>query len=224
MQVGGHEPYVYYILGHLFTRRGETAQAIAAFRQAWERHPSYFEAIRHLVQLHCSRGEGNAAIPYLEYAAKQGIAPVDSLLTLATLYLEEGLPEKAQHTIQMASNADRARAMSALLAQARDLPERTGTAAALALLQIGREVFPEQPQIYEVLGDLLMEQQQPRDALVCYEHLLRLSDPHPAHYCRLARAFLSMGFPVRAELAVQKARGLDRNYAEAARLWAAIYG
>jgi hypothetical protein len=69
-----------------------------------------------------------------------------------------------------------------------------------------------------------MEQQQPRAALVCYEHLLRLSDPHPANYCRLARAFLTMGFPIRAELAVQKARELDRSCEEAARLWAAIYG
>jgi tetratricopeptide (TPR) repeat protein len=83
-------------------------------------------------------------------------------------------------------------------------------------------VQPEYAPIYALLGDLFTEQQQLREALPCYETLMRLSDPLPENYCRLARTYLALGHPLRADKAVREALRLDPRCEEAARLWVAI--
>jgi hypothetical protein len=73
-----------------------------------------------------------------------------------------------------------------------------------------------------MLGDLYTQKQQLRDALVCHEHLVRLGEPLPASYCRLAKSYLGLGFPLRAEQALQKALELDPACQEAIELRAAV--
>jgi tetratricopeptide (TPR) repeat protein len=222
LQIGNRDPYVCYILGDLFERTADTEQAIAAFTQAWERDPTYFAGIHRIVNICLSQGEGRRAIPYLERAVNQGSAPVEALAMLGTLYLEEGDTGKARLIFKAACGMHAARAMSALVEQAGVLLQRQGSAAAITLLQIGREVQPEHAQVYELLGDLFTEQQQLKEALSCYETLLRLSDPLPGNYCRLAKTYLALGYPLRADKAVREALRLDQDYAEALRLRTAI--
>ena len=222
IRVGGHDPYPCYMLGELFEQMGETEQAIASFMQAWEKDPTYFEGLHRVVTLYLSRGEGQRAIPYLEQAVDQGCVPVEGLVILGTLYLEAGVMERARITLKTACGKQAARAMAALVEQARAMRQRQGADAAIALLQLGRDVQPEYAPIYALLGDLFTEQQQLREALPCYETLMRLSDPLPANYCRLARTYLALGHPLRADKTVREALRLDPQCEEAARLRVAI--
>ncbi|HEY7494539.1 MAG TPA: tetratricopeptide repeat protein [Candidatus Tectomicrobia bacterium] len=222
IRVGGPDPYPSYMLGDLFEQTGQTEQAIASFQQAWEKDPDYFEGLHRVVALYLSQGEGQRAIPYLEQAVGRGSVPVEGLVLLGTLYLEAGAIEEARITLKTACGKRAARAMSALVEQARAMLQRQGADATIALLQLGRDVQPEYAPIYALLGDLFTEQQQLREALPCYETLMRLSDPLPANYCRLARTYLALGHPLRADKVVREALRLDPQCEEAARLRVAI--
>jgi tetratricopeptide (TPR) repeat protein len=222
IRVGGRDPYPCYMLGNLFEQMGETEQAITSFMQAWEKDPTYFEGLQRVIALYLSQGEGQRAIPYLEQAVDQGHVPAEGLVILGTLYLEVGLMEKARITLKTACGKRATRAMSALMEQARAMLQRQGVDATIALLQLGRDVQPEYAPIYALLGDLFTEKQQLREALPCYETLMRLSDPLPANYCRLARTYLALGHPLHADKAVREALRLDPQCEEAARLRVAV--
>jgi tetratricopeptide (TPR) repeat protein len=145
------------------------------------------------------------------------------MVLLGTLYLETGAPEQATSAIQSASRIDTNRAIAFLLEQAHALLQRQGVSEAIALLQIGRDMQPENAQIYRRLGDLYMQQEQYRDALSCYETQLRLDDPEPLSYCRLAQAYLALGYPLRAELALEKALKIDPDFEEATQLRSLVF-
>jgi tetratricopeptide (TPR) repeat protein len=222
VHISSSDPYPCYALGDLFATLGDTGQAIAYFTQAWEREPTYFEAVRRIVEILLSRGERARAIPYLERAAKEDTAPVESLVLLGVLYLGEGMRAQADVRIRSACCMDMPRAISAILEQARALVDSKAIDESIALLQIGIEMQPENPQLYEALGDLFMRQDRLREAVVCYENHARLGDPLPANYCRLARVYMAMGFRLRAEKALEAALKLDPGCAEATELRVAV--
>jgi tetratricopeptide (TPR) repeat protein len=124
VRVGGRDAYPCYMLGDLFEQMGQTEQAITFFMQAWEKDPIYFEGLHRVVSLYLSQGEGQRAIPYLEQAVDQGSVPVEGLVILGTLYLEAGAMEKARITLKTACGKRAARAMAALVEQARAMLQR----------------------------------------------------------------------------------------------------
>jgi tetratricopeptide (TPR) repeat protein len=223
LQVDTHDPFPCYLLGDLFADMGRAEQATAAYTLGWKRQPSCMIGIKRIVNLLLAHGKKSEAIPYLESARQQGIAPLEGMVLLGTLYLETGAPEQATSAIQSASRIDTNRAIAFLLEQAHALLQRQGVSEAIALLQIGRDMQPENAQIYRRLGDLYMQQEQYRDALSCYETQLRLDDPEPLSYCRLAQAYLALGYPLRAELALEKALKIDPDFEEATQLRSLVF-
>jgi tetratricopeptide (TPR) repeat protein len=223
LQVDTHDPYPCYLLGDLFADMGHAEQAVAAYTLGWKRRPSCMIGIKRTVNLLLAHGKKSAAIPYLESARQQGIAPLEGLILLGVLYLETGTLEQATSAIQCASRIDANRAITFLLEQTHALLQRQGMSEAITLLQIGRDMQPENAQIYRLLGDLYMQQEQYRNALSCYETRLRLDDPDPLSYCRLAQAYLALGYPLRAELALEKALKIDPDFEEATQLRRLVY-
>jgi tetratricopeptide (TPR) repeat protein len=223
LQVDTRDPFPCYLLGDLFADMGHTEQASAAYTLGWKRRPSCLIGIKRIVNLLLAHGKKAEAIPYLESARQQGIAPLEGLVLLGILYLETGAPPQATSAIQSASRLDANRAIAFLLEQARALLQRQGMTEAITLLQIGQEIQPENAQIYRLLGDLYMQQEQYRDALSCYETHLRLDDPDPLSYCRLAQAYLALGYPLRAELALDKALKIDPDFEEATQLRSVVF-
>jgi tetratricopeptide (TPR) repeat protein len=223
LQVDTHDPFPCYLLGDLFADMGHAKQAVAAYTLGWKRRPSCMIGIKRTVNLLLAHGKKCEAIPYLESARQQGIAPLEGLILLGVLYLETGVPAQATSAIQAASRIDANRAITFLLEQAHALLQRQGMTEATTLLQIGRDMQPENAQLYRLLGDLYMQQEQYRDALSCYETHLRLNDPDPLSYCRLAQAYLALGYPLRAELALEKALKIDPDFAEATQLRRLVY-
>jgi tetratricopeptide (TPR) repeat protein len=222
VRISGHDPYPCYALGDLLARIGHVEEAIDAFIQCWEREPTHIEPIHRIVQLYLSRDDVSAAILYLEYAVQHGIALIADRVQLAVLYYEQGLQEKFYPTLRTACSADAAQASAALAEQVQQLRQRKGDDAAMALLQIGRDLCPENTPIYALLGDMYTEKQALREALVCYEDLVRLGEPLPESYCRLAKTYLALGFPLRAETALGKALELDPECREVREIRAAI--
>jgi tetratricopeptide (TPR) repeat protein len=222
MRISGQDPYPCYALGDLLVQIGQQEEAINAFIQSWERDPTNIEPIHRIVQLYLARNDVSAAILYLEYAVQHGIALIADRVQLATLYAEQGRQEKFYSTLRAACSTDTAQAIPALVAQAQQLRRRKGDNAAIALLHIGREICPENTSIYAMLGDIHTEKHEFREALVCYESLIRLGEPLPESYCRLARTYLALGFPLRAEKALGKALELDPECREAMEIRATI--
>jgi tetratricopeptide (TPR) repeat protein len=223
LQVDTRDPFPCYLLGDLFADMGHAEQATAAYTLGWKRRPSCMIGIKRIVNLLLAHDKKSAAIPYLESARQQGIAPLEGLILLGILYLETGTPEHATSAIQSASRMDTNRAIAFLLEQAHALLQRQGITEAISLLQIGRDMQPENAQIYRLLGDLYMQQEQYRDALSCYETHLRLDNPDPLSYCRLAQAYLALGYPLRAELALDKALKIDPDFEEATQLRSLVF-
>jgi tetratricopeptide (TPR) repeat protein len=141
---------------------------------------------------------------------------------LAVLYFETGAAEKCASTLRGTCGGEATQAIPALVEQAQRVLQKMGEEASIALLQIGRDIFPENTLIYAMLGDLYTQKQQLRDALGCYEHLVRLGEPLPESYCRLAKSYLGLGYPLRAEQALHKALELDPECQEAMELRAAV--
>jgi tetratricopeptide (TPR) repeat protein len=222
VQIGGPDPYACLALGDLFRAMGDTEQAIAFFDQALQKDPSYFEAVHRIVELLLSRGERPQAIPHLENAAAVGTAPVESVVLLGALYLEAGLVEQADSQLRSACHTGGSRAISAIQEQAQHLAEHQAISEAITLLRIGIAAQPENTQLYQTLGDLFMQQNNLRDAVACYENLTKLGEPFSENYCRLARAYMALGFNLRAEKAVQQALKLEPESAEAAELRIAV--
>jgi tetratricopeptide (TPR) repeat protein len=218
LQVDEHDPYPCYMLGEFFAKTGHIAQAISAYTYGWERMPACAIGLQRIVDLLLDHGKGCDAIPYLESARQRGIAPLEGLVLLGTLYLEHGSPEQASQALQSASRIDVNRAMTLMLAQASEMSQRQRIAAAITLLHIGRDIQPENGPLYRLLGELYLQQKQYREALSCYETHLRLDNPDPVSYCRLAQIYLALGYPLRAELALDKALHIDPELAEIARL------
>ena len=224
LQLCGQDPYPAYVLGDLFATMGDSEQAIVYFTQAWEKDPTYFVAMQRIVELLAAQGEGVRAISYLETVVQQEAVPVEYLVRLGSLYMESGAKEKAKTVLQRACRIAAPEAIDAMQVQVRSLLERQEREAATTLLQMGIEAQPENTHLYEMLGELHMQQNRHREALVCYENVIRLSDPLPVHYCQLARLYMAMGFTLRAEKAVQQALQLDPECAEASALRIAVAG
>ena len=222
VRLSGRDPYSYYVLGELLARIGNAEEAINLFIQAWEREPANIAPLHRIVDLYLDRHDVPAAILYLEYAVQHGIALIPDRVLLAVLYFETAAPEKCSATLRATCGGEAAQAIPALVEQAQRIHQKMGQDASIALLQIGRDIFPENTLIYAMLGDLYTQKQQLREALVCYEHLVRLGEPLPESYCRLAKSYLGLGFPLRAEQALQKALDLDPQCQEAMELRAAV--
>jgi Flp pilus assembly protein TadD len=222
VRISAHDPYPCYTLGDLLAQIGHVEEAITAFIQCWEREPTNIEPVHRIVQLYLGRNDVPAAILYLEYAVQHGIALIADRIQLAVLYYEQGVEEKFYTTLRAACSADAAQASAALADQARQLRQRKGDDAAMALLQIGKEICPENTSIYAMLGDMYIAKNALREALVCYEQLTRLGEPLPESYCRLAKTYLALGFPLRAETALGKALELDPECREVREIRATI--
>ena len=222
VRISGRDSYPCYMLGELLARIGKEEEAINAFIQAWEKEPANIEPIHRIVSLYLGMHNASAAILYLEYAVQQGIALITDRILLAVLYFETGAPEKCASTLRATCGSEAPQAIPALVEQAHRVQKNMGEEASIALLQIGRDIFPENTLIYAMLGDLYTQKQQLREALVCHEHLVRLGEPLPESYCRLAKSYLGLGFPLRAEQALQKALELDPACQEAMELRAAV--
>jgi tetratricopeptide (TPR) repeat protein len=222
VRVSGRDPYPCYVLGDLLARLGNAEEAINLFIQCWEREPANIEPVHRIVQLYLSQNDVPAAILYLEYAVQHGIALIADRVQLATLYYEQRNHEKFYTALRAACSADAGQAIPALVAQAQQFRQRKGDEAAIALLQIGKDLCPENTPIYAMLGDIYTEKHELREALACYEHLIRLGEPRPESYCRLAKTYLALGFPLRAEKALEKAVELDPACHEAMEIWATI--
>jgi tetratricopeptide (TPR) repeat protein len=218
LQVDEHDPYPCYMLGDLFAQMGHITQAISAYTYGWERMPTCVIGLQRIVGLLLDHDKGRDAIPYLESARQQGTAPLEGLVLLGTLYLEHASLEQASKVLQSASRIDVNRTLTLLLAQAREMRQQQRIGTAIALLHIGRDMQPENGALYRLLGELHMQQEQYRDALSCYETHLRLAPPDPSSYCRLAQIYLALGYPLRAELALDKALHLDPDLEEVAHL------
>jgi tetratricopeptide (TPR) repeat protein len=222
VDIGGPDPYACFALGDLFQAIGDTEQAILFFARALQKDPSYFEAARRVVALLLSQRQRHRAIPYLERAVEEGTAPVEGMVLLGTLYIEEGMVEQADRQLQSVCRTGGSQVISAILDQARCLVERQAISEAIMLLHIGIAAQPESTQLYKMLGDLFMQQNNLRAAVACYENLTRLDEPFSENYCRLARAYMALGFNLRAENAVQQALKLDPESTEAAELRIAV--
>lgn len=224
VELGGLDPYPSYVLGGLFATLGKSEPAIAYFAQAWEKDPSFIEAVYRLVELLLSCGERTRAIAYLERVVSQGVADVDSLVMLATLHIETDAIDDGRTSLKRACSLDVPRVIGCVQEQTQRLLQHNATNTAIALLDIAIDLLPEIPQIYGLLGDLYLQQDRAREALVCYENLSRCGNPLPSNYCRLARVYMALGFNLRAEKAVQSALHLDPKCAEAADLLVAVSG
>ncbi len=224
IHVDAHDPYSCYMLGELFESMGQQDQALTAYAHGWKRKPSCVSGLKRIVDLLFASGKETAAIPYLESAMQQSTTPIEARLILGVLYLEEGLLEQAGETIRSAGHQDANRSMVLLLEHAHDLRQRQGVVATTRLLQIGREIQPENAQLYGMLGDLYTQQEQHREALSCYELQLRLGQPGPQSYCRLAQTYLTLGYPLRAEKALQEALKIDPDFEEAIQLRDVVVG
>ena len=222
VRISAHDPYPCYALGDLLARIGHVEEAIDSFIQCWERETTNIEPIHRIVQLYLSRNDVPAAMLYLEYAVQHGIALIADRVQLAVLYYEQDAQEKFYPALRAACSADAAQASAALAAQAQQVRQRKGDDAAMALLQIGTEICPENTPIYAMLGDMYTAKNELREALVCYEQLIRLGEPLPESYCRLAKTYLALGFPLRAETALGKALELDPECREVREIRAAI--
>jgi tetratricopeptide (TPR) repeat protein len=222
VRISGRDSYPCYMLGELLARIGKEEEAINAFIQAWEKEPANIEPIHRIVALYLGMHNVSAAILYLEYAVQQDIALITDRILLAVLYFETGAPEKCASILRATCGSEAPQAIPALVEQAHRVQKNMGEEASIALLQIGRDIFPENTLIYAMLGDLYTQKQQLREALVCHEHLVRLGEPLPESYCRLAKSYLGLGFPLRAEQALQKALELDPACQEAMELRAAV--
>jgi tetratricopeptide (TPR) repeat protein len=222
VRISGHDPYPCYALGDLMARIGQVEEAIASFLQCWEKAPTNIEPLHRIIQLYLTRHDVPAATRYLEYAVQHGIALIADRVQLAALYYEQDVQEKFYSTLRAACTTDAAQAIPALVEQAEQLRQRKGDDAAMALLRIGIEICPENTPIYAMLGDMYTEKHELREALACYEQLIRLGEPRPESYCRLAKTYLALGFPLRAETALGKALELDPECHEVREIRAAI--
>lgn len=220
--VDARDPYACYVLGDLFGEMGHGDQALSAYRHGWKRKPSCAVGLKRIVDLLLAQGKGMEVLPYLETARQRGTAPIEGLVLLGTLYLEQGLLEQASTTIRSASSMNAKQAISLLLEQAHAMLQRQKITEAIDLLQIGRDIQPENAQLYGLLGDLFMQQEQPREALSCYEIHLRLGQPDAASYCRLAQTYRALGYTLRAEKALTEALNIDPDFDEATQLHNAV--
>jgi tetratricopeptide (TPR) repeat protein len=197
VKLGGPDPYPCYVLGDLYATLGDNEQAI-------------------------SLKNSNRSIPYLEKASEKHIAPVESLIQLGTWYCQNDADEQARVKFRLATNMESSRTLSAIQEHIQSIVERGEIDAAIKLLQIGLDVLPDNPHLYGLLGDLLVQQNRHKEALFYYNSLIHADHPLPADHCRLAREYLALGFDLRAEMAIKAALNLDPECVEAEQLRSSV--
>jgi tetratricopeptide (TPR) repeat protein len=222
VKLGGPDPYPCYVLGDLYATLGDNEQAISFFNQAWEKDPSSFGPVQRIVDVCCSLEDADRAMPYLEKASEKHIAPVESLIQLGTWYCQNDADEQARVKFRLATNMESSRTLSAIQEHIQSIVERGEIDAAIKLLQIGLDVLPDNPHLYGLLGDLLVQQNRHKEALFYYNSLIHADHPLPADHCRLARVYLALGFDLRAEMAIKAALNLDPECVEAEQLRSSV--
>ena len=195
--------------------RGLADIALRSYRAAAALDPHSFEARFHAGTILLEQGDLADARPLLEEARALRPAAPEVLVNLGNLALAQGDAASAE-----------ARYREALAVDPRFAVARENLAKLCLVTHRQNEAFPllmglvaENPSRWDLLahvGDILLAQGRPADAIAAYERVL-LSCPR-AHvtWSQLGDAYLSLGAPRAAQLAWSKSLEIDPSYAIAA--------
>jgi len=186
-------PEVLNNLGNVWQRQGNTAEAIACFRQALVASPRAAPILNNLGNALISAGEVDAGLIQLEAALKLAPASLDARFNLANTLAQNGrVPEAAAQLallIQIHPND----------AESRNLYGHTleilgRETEAIAQLEAAVRLQPENADFHEQYGIALGRAGRFREALAQFEAALRLAPAHPTagQNAALARQQLGM--------------------------------
>jgi tetratricopeptide (TPR) repeat protein len=204
----------YFEMGEAWRAQGETARAIAAYRQALERDPNAAWTLRRLAAALIAAGDRAGAAEMLARATKAAPEDARGWYALAELQAESGRPADAIAAFQTAVKADpdlseAYNSLGGLLAGAGRMPE--AESAFRAALRVQPDLAGAQANMALLLaskGDLA-------EAVPQFEAALRSQPGNAAVRCNYAIALAQLNRVEEAERQLQLVLDVDPGYAEA---------
>jgi len=194
---------LYNFVAAAFFAKKQKDKAIVALNNAKKVKPDYFTPYFNLANYYLSVGQRDKAVE--EYQAVLKIDPkqVKALISLAALMEIQGNGAEAKAYYQAAREIG---SVEGFLAEAGYLLRNKNKSAFAALIEDAYVAYPENPQILELRGKLLLEENKPDEAIDMFQKLNGLKPE--AGLPLLIGAWLKIGEKEKAfSLAKQKING-----------------
>ncbi len=193
-------------VGFIRAQLGEDGAAREALERALSLNPRDFNALEALGELELKAGRVDAAVERLERAGDA--SPNETLasshyLRAAKVLTEHGREEDAGALLQRAVEKGRADgALRVELGEHHVRARRFDEAA--KVLAKAAEVTPDDPSLWEMVGELQVAMGRPDEARVSFERSLKVQERALVHLA-LARLYRARGESAKAEAALERA-------------------
>ena len=206
---------IYNLKGAAYMGQGEVARARVEFERALQIDPSYFPAAANLAQLDLQAGNPIVARQRYEAVLAKDKKHVPSMLALADIASRApGQEREALDWINRAKEASPGTA-APLLAEL-DYFRRTGqTANAIASAIELKALRPIDPDLYLVVGQVLLAMGQKSEAVAVYSERAALLPDSPVAQLQLAHAQMAAQYPLAAAKTLRDALRIKPDYRDA---------
>jgi tetratricopeptide (TPR) repeat protein len=204
-------------LGMALETKGNTEAALASFGRALEADPGYAEAHFSRAKIYWGKGEKELAVRELESALALLPEFAEANALLGHIALSSGEKERAlslyREALAVKPNLPQVRYNLAQI-----LRERGDLAEAARELSLVVEENPGYSLAHVALGECLEQTGDVRGALGSYANAITANPKYPRPYLLTGRLLLRLGQPAEATAYLKRARALDPENAEIARL------
>jgi tetratricopeptide (TPR) repeat protein len=173
-----------------YEKAGETAEAIAIYEPFAARQPPDPAVLERLGVLMMNSGRAGEAIPHLEKSVKLSPTAANQF-ALATAYLRDKQPQKANETLSSAIAADPKNAELYLASAGLHRDQKNFKAAAEQFWRV-TQLQPESKEAWSGMATMLLSLENYPQAIAAFDKLESLGDASPGVYFLRALAFDKM--------------------------------
>jgi tetratricopeptide (TPR) repeat protein len=173
-----------------YEKAGETAEAIAIYEPFAVRQPPDPAVLERLGVLMMNSGRAGEAIPHLEKSVKLSPTAANQF-ALATAYLRDKQPQKANETLSSAIAADPKNAELYLASAGLHRDQKNFKAAAEQFWRV-TQLQPESKEAWSGMATMLLSLENYPQAIAAFDKLESLGDASPGVYFLRALAFDKM--------------------------------